>query len=115
LAAKEHAQADWAAYAKMLGSDFFDRVASSGIADTLISDPPRKLMREGLRWSRRKSTPLENVHELLLEGVCRVRNSFVHGEKFVGGPDGQWERDARLVKEALAVLKLALSEKPLDT
>jgi hypothetical protein len=105
----KHAQADWADYAAALGPNFFDEVVASGIADTLISNPPRKLMRDGLQWSRGKSTPLQNVHELFVEGVCRVRNSVVHGEKLVGGAGGQWSRDTRLIREALAVLKLALS------
>lgn len=107
----DHAQADWTAYAKSLGAKFYNEVAASGIADTLINRPPRKLMREGLEWSRGTSAPLENVHQLMIEGVCRVRNSYIHGEKFVGGPDGQWNRDAKLVREALEVLKLALSQK----
>jgi hypothetical protein len=33
--------------------------------------------------------------------------TYFHGEKFTGGPDGQWERDAKLIEEAHAVLKEA--------
>ena len=105
---REHAEADWRSYAKELGPEFFERVVSSGIADTLINNPPRKLMREGLQWSRGRHGPLQNAEELFIEGVCRVRNSLFHGEKFVGG-GGQWDRDSQLVREVLEVLKLALS------
>jgi hypothetical protein len=107
---KKHAEADWYSFAKDLGPDFFDRVAAAGIAKTIINDPPRKLMRD-LAWDR-KSGPLTNTQELIVIGVCRVRNSYIHGEKFVGGGDDQWERDATLVREALAVLKFALSQAP---
>lgn len=37
-------------------------------------------------------------------GSAAVRNSYFHGEKFTGGPAGQWERDAKLIEEAHAVL-----------
>jgi len=37
----------------------------------------------------------------------------MHGEKFVGGPDAdQWERDTKLVREALAVLREAANREP---
>ena len=44
----------------------------------------------------------------MLNGVCRVRNSYIHGEKFTGGPEGQWDRDTTLIMEAHAVLKEAM-------
>lgn len=110
---KAHAEADWRSYAKALGPDFFKEVVSSGVAPTLINDPPRKLMREGLTWSRSDSGPLKDVEDLFVHGVCRVRNSLQHGEKFVGG-HGQWERDSRLVSEALQVLRIALAQRPLE-
>lgn len=99
------AQADWAAYAKSLGGPFFDMVVAEGIAKTLIGAPPRKLLAEGLEWSPERPAPLKTVAELMIEGVCRVRNSYIHGEKFVA--TGQWERDGQLVREAFAVLMLA--------
>jgi hypothetical protein len=63
-------------------------------------------MADGLRWEPEWPDRLTNVEDLFVKGVCRVRNSYVHGEKFIGG-DRSLERDARLVREALAILQLA--------
>lgn len=104
-AGRKDAQADWASYAKSLGKPFFDTVVAKGIAITLIGVPPRKLMAEGLEWGPEHPAPLKDAVELFVEGVCRVRNSLIHGEKFVA--TGQWERDGQLVREAFAVLMLA--------
>lgn len=101
------AQADWDAFARDLGSDFFADVVAKGIAKTLIGDPPRRLM-ANMKWSPEKTLPLTNVHQLMIEGVCRVRNSLLHGEKFTGGPEGQWARDRTLISEAHAVLNEAI-------
>lgn len=106
---KKRAEANWRSFARELGPNFFEEVVRRGIADTLINDPPRQLMSEGLSWERRTPAVLRNVDELFAEGVCRVRNSLFHGEKFVGGP-AQWERDSKLVAESLEVLKLTLSQ-----
>jgi hypothetical protein len=100
------AQADWDSFAKKLGGQFFEEVVSSGIADTLLNDPPRKLMAEGLSWQPKQPPRLTSVVELFVLGVCRVRHSYVHYEKFVSDRD-QWDRDATLVHEALEVLRLA--------
>lgn len=102
----------WDLYARSLGSDFFQHIVAAGIAQTLIGDPPRQLMAETMEWAPKQTTPLSNVHQLFIEGVCRVRNSYVHGEKFTGGPEGQWDRDAALIEEAHAVLKEALTFLP---
>lgn len=104
-ACRKDAQADWAAYAKSLGAPFFDMVVDKGIAKTLIGEPPRKLFADGLEWGPERPAPLQNVAELIIEGMCRVRNSLIHGEKFVA--TGQWERDGVLVTEAFAVLVAA--------
>ncbi|WP_041527318.1 hypothetical protein [Paracoccus aminophilus] len=105
---RETAEADWDAFARDLGPEFFAAVVDNSIAKTLIGEPPRRLMND-LVWAPRIPTPLTNVHELIIQGVCRVRNSYLHGEKFRGGPDGQWERDVTLIKEAHAVLQAALA------
>lgn len=105
---RESAEADWDAFARDLGPKFFEEVVSSGIAKTLIGEPPRRLMND-LVWAPEIPVPLTNVHELIVQGVCRVRNSYLHGEKFRGGPDGQWERDVKLIKEAHAVLRAAIA------
>lgn len=105
---KATAEADWDAFARDLGPEFFAAVVDSGIAKTLISKPPRRLMND-LLWAPEVPVPLTNVHELIIQGVCRVRNSYLHGEKFRGGPDNQWGRDVTLIKEAHAVLQAALA------
>lgn len=109
---KKVAEADWASFAQELGAAFFDHIQASGVAATLINYPPRQLL-VTLDWSPPNPPPLADVKELIVNGVCRVRNSYIHGEKFTGGPDNQWERDALLVAEAHAVLKLAIGIHPL--
>ncbi|MCI1000680.1 hypothetical protein HWD97_11390 [Ochrobactrum sp. C6C9] len=104
---KDIAEADWDEFAKTLGPDFFQHIVTSGIAITLVGNPPRRLL-ANMEWSPEKTQPLTNVTQLIVNGVCRVRNSYLHGEKFVGGPEGQFERDATLVIEAHAVLREAV-------
>ena len=104
---KESAQADWDAFARDLGQEFFFAIVEMGVAKTLIGKPPRRLMND-LQWAPETPDPLTNVHGLIVQGVCRVRNSYLHGEKFRGGPDGQWARDIELIKEAHAVLDAAM-------
>ncbi|MEH6740911.1 MAG: hypothetical protein V7695_20550 [Sulfitobacter sp.] len=103
---KDVAEADWDLFAQSLGVAFFEHVVGQGIATTLISAPPQRLM-ANLKWTPQTKEPLANVAQLIINGVCRVRNSYLHGEKFTGGPDGQWKRDVVLVAEAHAVLKSA--------
>ena len=105
------AQADWNKFARRLGPNFFEHIKCSKLAPTLLSDPPRRLMKEGLKWGPEHPEPLNNVVELFEQGVCRVRNSLIHGEKFVGRAC-QWERDATLVSEALVVLREAQDRVP---
>lgn len=108
---KKVAEADWASFAQELGAEFFDQIQASGIAATLINHPPRQLL-VTLDWSPPNPPPLANITELIINGVCRVRNSYIHGEKFTGGPDNQWKRDALLMAEAHAVLKMAIGIHP---
>lgn len=103
---KEVAEADWDAFAKALGPVFFEQIVRSGIANMLISEPPRRLMKD-MQWDPPSPAPLANVSQLIVNGVCRVRNSYLHGEKFTGGPEGQWQRDTTLIEEAHAVLREA--------
>ncbi len=110
---KKVAEADWTGFAQELGEAFFHQIQASGIAKTLIDHPPRQLLAT-LDWSPPNPPPLANVTELIVNGVCRVRNSYIHGEKFTGGPDNQWERDALLVAEAHAVLRDAVGIRPLS-
>lgn len=105
---KATAEADWDLFAQDLGQEFFHEVMASGIAKTLIGYPPRQLLAETMTWSPPEPKPLTTVAQLIIVGVCRVRNSYVHGEKFTGGPEGQWDRDATLIDEAHKVLDAAL-------
>lgn len=105
---RDVAEADWDAFARDLGPAFFKAMVDKGIAKTLIGEPPRRLLAD-LQWSPEKTTPLVNVRGLIVEGVCRVRNSYHHGEKFVGGPERQFDRDKVLIAEAHAVLDQAIA------
>lgn len=105
---KQIAEADWDLFAVELGPEFFESVVTTEIAKCLIGEPPRRLMAD-LTWSPPNPEPLANVTQLVINGVCRVRNSYIHGEKFVGGPEQQWQRDLTLIMEAHAVLKAALA------
>lgn len=62
-----------------------------------------------MQWTPQEPKPLTTVAQLIVNGVCRVRNSYIHGEKFTGGPEGQWDRDARLIDEAHDVLRAAVA------
>jgi hypothetical protein len=104
---KEIAETDWDLFANKLGRPFFEKIKSAGIAKTLIGQPPRRLLAD-MQWSPSTPPPLTTVTQLIINGVCRVRNSYIHGEKFTGGPEGQWERDTTLIKEAHAVLHEAM-------
>ena len=94
LKERRDAQADWARFAASLGKSFFIEVSERGTADTLIREPPRTLMADGLTWKPNRPKPLTGIVDLFVKGVCKVRNSYVHGEKFVGG-DRTFERDAQ--------------------
>ena len=107
------AEADWDLFAQALGPAFFDHVVAKRIAKTLIGHPPRRLL-ANMQWSPPNPAPLKNVTQLVINGICRVRNSYIHGEKFTGGPEGQWERDATLIVEAHAVLNEAITFVPVD-
>lgn len=113
LTKAQDARADWGRFAEALGAMFFTDVEVKNIAPTILSYPPRKLMQDGLKWMPENPPPVTTVVELMEKGVCRIRNSYLHGEKFTGGPDkAQWERDAKLVSEALAVLREARNRVP---
>jgi hypothetical protein len=104
---REAAEADWDLFARSLGQPFFDHVIGKEIATTLIGNPPRRLLAD-MSWSPEQPAPLTSVAQIIINGVCRVRNSYIHGEKFTGGPEGQWDRDLILIKEAHAVLIQAM-------
>jgi hypothetical protein len=103
---KKVAEADWSAFALSLPSDFFGRVLASGRAQNLINEPPRTRTPTG-RVFTPQTRPLGDVVGLFVQGVCRVRNNLVHGEKFGSiGPES--DRDEALTQEAYWVLEQAI-------
>jgi hypothetical protein len=104
---KKIAEADWTTLSDVLGPNFFDEIRRSGQASNLIAEPPRTKMAAGLVFSPENPCPLENVRDLLIRGVCRVRNNIVHGEKFDISGAG-WERDEALTRQAHWVLLRAM-------
>jgi hypothetical protein len=98
------AQIDWALFAKELGEDFFLAIRDAGDAPTLIGEPPRAYHR-GKGLQPVVQTPVANVKELFLRGVCQVRNNIAHGEKYV---ETGTKRDDDLVREAKWVLEKAI-------
>jgi hypothetical protein len=103
------AEAEWDLFAKDLGHSFFDLVQAKGIAVTLIGHPPRLRMAETMEWAPEEPKPLTTIAQLIVNGVCRVRNGYVHGEKFTGGAEGQWDRGGRLVGKAHDALRAAVA------
>ena len=67
---KEVAEADWAFFAKDLGPEFFEHVMTIEIAKNLIGHPPRRLLTT-MQWSPLNPPPLNNVAQLMVNGVCR--------------------------------------------
>ncbi|MFM9850561.1 MAG: hypothetical protein ACKVP3_25950 [Hyphomicrobiaceae bacterium] len=108
----ERADADWAGFAKdKLGEGFFEEVQKSGLAKTLIEGRPRKQMKEDLVWKPDEARPITNVTELIVNGVCQVRNHIDHRQKFRGDEESQ-KRDFALIADAHQVLELVLKKHP---
>lgn len=107
------AEADWGPLAESLGEEFFHFVRDSKLADTLVGEPPRRLMNQGLEWQPAFSPPIENVLDLFTRGICQVRHNLAHGEKFDVTGSG-WDRDIALVTQALWTLERALERSPLS-
>lgn len=105
---RTRAEVDWSRFAEELGESFFYDVRNSGKAATLIAEPPRVKHREG-GWQPEKQTPVQNVTELIVRGLCQVRNNIVHGEKYV---DPEGPRADTLVVEARWVLEQAIGSHP---
>lgn len=106
---RKKAEVDWRRFARDLGDPFFSSVRDSGKATTLIEEPPRAYHREG-GWQPQNQTPIGDVIDLLMRGVCQVRHNIEHGEKYVM-PEG--DRADTLVAEARWVLEQAIDTHPL--
>jgi hypothetical protein len=108
---KENAEADWDKLSRALGKEFYDEVAASRMATTLLRRRPRKLKREPMAWQPLEALPITNVKELFVNGVCQVRNNLFHGEKLRGSEQSR-ARDVALLAESEWVLKLVLAKLP---
>jgi hypothetical protein len=111
---EQDVQPDWDKLAADLGRVFFARVVESGIAVTLIKEPPKKQIKQNdgsLGW--RDMGAVVNTFDLLL-AIRRARNNLVHGGKYRDTRTGSYdditgtERSNTLLSESLAVLELAL-------
>jgi hypothetical protein len=109
--ARERAEADWVAFAKSLGEEFFTEVLASGKAATLMAGRPRMQVADGLGWKPEQAELVTNVHELFINGVCQVRHHVVHRQKFRGSEEDR-QRDVALVTESLWVLQYVLEKHP---
>ena len=107
LKQRKLAYADWDSLARSLGQKFFESVRDSGNANTLILEPPRRRMKDGLRFQPDKPPAIGTTEQLFQRGVCQVRHNLSHGDKFDVSGAG-WDRDVALVTESLWVLKSAL-------
>lgn len=109
---RDNAEADWEAFAReKLGEDFFKEVKKSGKASTLIAGRPRKQMKEGLAWQPEEPKAIANVTELIVNGVCQVRNHINHHQKFQGD-DAARKRDLALIEDSRRVLEMAIAKYP---
>lgn len=66
---RQKAEIDWRRFAEELGEPFFSEVAKSGMATTLMKEPPRAYHRNG-EWLPKNPAPISNVVELMARGVC---------------------------------------------
>ena len=114
----ERVDPDWDGFARDLGADFLKRVIKEGVAPVLVAKPPRKqvkLASGDLGW--RDMGAVINTSDLFL-ALRRARNNLAHGAKYQDAGAGRAdfvegsERDDALLRDSLAVLALALEERP---
>ena len=87
---------------KKIDKNFFDKLSSSGCANTIISSPPSKQILDGNKKLIWKTCSPPKCNQTLMEAVIRVRNNLLHGGKS-GNPDQ--DRNINLVKESIFVIK----------
>lgn len=109
---------DWDGFARDLGPGFLEQVIEQGTAPVLVNRPPMKQVKQAdgaLGW--KDSGPVKNTADLFL-AIRRVRNNLAHGAKYRDGGTGHVdhvegsERDEELLNQSMAVLALALTERP---
>lgn len=102
---KGSVRADWDRFAGQLPASFFQSIAASGKANTLLNEPPKKqTIVAGSLDFKTQSKP-RNTLELFV-AIRRMRNNLFHGGKS-GDPEGT-ERNERLISEAHWVIEQAL-------
>ena len=98
--------------------DFLKKVINEGVAPVLVAKPPRKQIKLAsgeLGW--RDMGAVSNTSDLFL-AIRRVRNNLAHGAKYQDAGAGRAdfvegsERDDALLSDSLAVLALALKDRP---
>jgi hypothetical protein len=107
------AMVQWYRVATELGPAFFERICTSGNAETIMSRPPKKQVARNhmLEWSAQDRPA--NIHQLF-EAVRRVRNNLVHGGKS-GDPEfdaDDPQRNDKLIGEARWIIEQALCQMP---
>jgi len=66
-------------------------------------------MANSLLYEPEVSEPIGGIDAIFTRGICKVRHNLVHGEKFIVSGAG-WDRDVKLVTQALLILEKAASE-----
>jgi hypothetical protein len=103
------AEADWTRLPEDLGANFFDGVAASGQAVTLINDPPKILIvQNGALVFGQKPKPVKTSVELF-KSARQVRNNLFHGNKMFA-TDRQ--RDTKLMSEVLWLIEFMMDQLP---
>jgi len=109
---------DWDGFTRDLGPAFLAQVIEQGIAPVLVNRPPKKQVKQAdgtLGW--KGIAPVKNTADLFL-AIRRVRNNLAHGAKYRDEGTGHIdlvegsERDDELLNQSMAVLGLALGERP---
>ena len=105
----KYVEADWDAFALAIDCHFrlVDDQAFKAAVAFLLDKPPRKqvLINHKIEW---KESPPDGNHpkaQQVLSMVRRVRNNLFHGAKVWSPEYGNRERDIKLVKAGLIILK----------
>lgn len=108
---RSDASADWDAFARDLGKQFFDQVRTANRAQTLLEAPPKKqvVINHELAW---KPMGKPDTSQELFRAIRRARNNLFHGGKYSTGFEADVSRDQALLEEATWVLHKALEVSP---
>lgn len=102
------AEADWTAFASSIESKINNssNCQLKKSIEYILNNPPQKQTNENgvIKWKRVDPSQRNKTKNLIIY-ICRIRNNLFHGGKFVGGYLEEFDRDFRLVKCALLILK----------